>query len=278
MLNYDGQRVRKIDISRLDIPMSASEFCNILQTIGYSCCELTALDLEVELHDHSDEALEGFLTPLLQCTKLQVFNINSYQDLSASLSDNDVEQLAAACPDLTSFELTSVIDWDPATLPPPLTCQSLFSLGRHCPKIQSIVLTMDLRSIPMPTSVIVTANDLDICFWNSSIDDPFQLASALLGFVNAGRVSWNEGQGPFGEEEGEESKKRETLWRCTQSVLRAMQSAKVERAMRRELESSFKTEKAKMEDTIRELRLVNHSSQTELDSVNFNLLSAMGSD
>jgi hypothetical protein len=197
--------------------------------------DVTTIDLELEIDDHSDTELEGFFLPLLRCAKLQDSKIHSHLDLCASLTDSDIDLMArTSWSDLKRLELTSIIAWRPDLELSPLTMDSVFSLGTLCRELESIILTLDLQKISIPVSVVATVHNLKICFWNSSVDDPVQLASALLGIVQSDRVSWSEGQGPFEEEEEAESKLRDTVWKCALSCLEALQNLKIKEAALRQ--------------------------------------------
>lgn len=62
------------------------------------------------------------------------------------LDDPTIVQLAAAWPNITSLTLETII----STVPPRITLQCLYSLAQNCPRLCSLRLAFDARSVPAP--------------------------------------------------------------------------------------------------------------------------------
>jgi hypothetical protein len=262
VIPYTDNRVQQIRITLVDFEPTVREFKEFLRVIGSCCPALRTLALSLDLSNHTKKALKEFFKPLLRCRKLQNLELHIYPDPCQSITDKDVDIMACAWPDSQSLKLTNETEWDFEPPPPPLTLRSAFSLGARCPHLQSVAMALDLRTIPEPPSTIHAIDKFDFSY--SSVVDPTNLASALVDFVDADGVTWTPLKGDYYDDEPIDRTLRENSWNCTRSFLKRFQHEKVERL--------------KLEDTNRELRLANHALQVSLDSLNFNMLSAMGWD
>jgi hypothetical protein len=211
-------------------------FTQFFKCIGNSCPQLISLNLHgifiIELPNH--DPLIGVLRPLLACRQLAELIIETigkiadedgpeHVDLCFTLSDDDVDEMALAWPQLQIFRIRNTLMASEPTVELRLTQRALASLLNHCPRLRSVTLTLQFRrqrDVPAPKF----GRMLEwFGFWNSPIDDPVGLAMWLENVCRADAIHWSRWQ-PY--DDGY-SLARDHRWGDVMKVLNRLQGAAI---------------------------------------------------
>jgi hypothetical protein len=182
---------------------SSDDYRLLFWVIGDSCPALESLavsgmNLGVGPMGHSDVQAYA-LRQLYKCSmlsELTLWTVYSKQDISLSLHDTDIIELAGAFEELRILHIGAdsrlLSRYSHGT--PRLTLNAIRTLAMCCPKLQHLTLTIDSSNIPsnplvpegqgLPSSSIQTLN-----FGHSPIDNPRKVAEYLGRVCSASRIS-----------------------------------------------------------------------------------------
>ncbi|KAH7927599.1 hypothetical protein BV22DRAFT_1006684 [Leucogyrophana mollusca] len=138
------------------------------------------------------------LRPLFQFTRLRSLRLELFSTFS--INDAGIEELARAWPALTALHLNKAAGWE---APSQITFQGLAALLQHCPKLSTLSIDVDFRSLEaLPVPRACPCNGLsnehikEVSLGNSRLDKPVVVAvfvSAVLPNlmkVNAWATRW----------------------------------------------------------------------------------------
>jgi hypothetical protein len=206
------------------------DFEDLLVAIGNSCPVLRLLSLEYfyfPLLGDSRDLTKG-LRPLFQCEQMEellMTSAHAYDNLSFSLTDMDILDMAQAWPNIESLHLIldENADIELPEWPPSLTLCAVFILARLCPKLRHLGLTVNADSFPMHLDISRLGDFplkmLDL--GDSWINDPEGVAEWLGNVCPAGGItSW-----PYDEDE--EGFERTEMWGRVKKLLQTAQEDRV---------------------------------------------------
>jgi hypothetical protein len=224
-----GTNLQRLTITmsgHLYVRTSRDAFVQMFRHISRSCprlvsLELSAIDFEIQDRD----SLVGVLRPLLACTHLtelivetvgEIAILEEAVDLCSALSDDDVDEMALAWPQLQVLTIRNSLLQHESFIETQLTQRALASLFDHCPSLRSLTLTVGFQHLheshaPHPARMLERVN-----FANSAVDDPAALAKWLENVCRADAVHWTKWQ-PY------DSYTREDRWDDMITALKQLQ-------------------------------------------------------
>jgi hypothetical protein len=150
-----GHSLSEIIFSQSSIPANipADSAVELFSVIGSSCPSLQKLIAALSVPDEHTEVLDGFLRPLLRCTKLatlKVFNWSTY-DFSSTLTEDDIEAMTVAWPQLLELHLGLHLRQSCPLhhfTKPTVSLRALQVLTTKCPNLLSLKLSLDAETCP----------------------------------------------------------------------------------------------------------------------------------
>jgi hypothetical protein len=154
-------------------------FFSVLGNTSHSLRILSMADLAV-LRPITPQELSGLFRPLLKCTqmvKLEVYGIADGFDMSFALTDQDITQMASVWPNIEELHLVSPeVTMIPKTQPPTLSLSAISSLCALCPRLHSLILTVDAETCPAEPCLLSRSSLQRLHFARSWISDPWRVA------------------------------------------------------------------------------------------------------
>ncbi|KZT38708.1 hypothetical protein SISSUDRAFT_1061748 [Sistotremastrum suecicum HHB10207 ss-3] len=201
-------------------------FQSYLSTIAHGFPHLEHLDLEVCLPNEdrelsNPEVAFTMLHPLLTLRNLREIDFGN--DTPISLSDDHIDQMARAWPELQTFSFCSGAYYNINDTHLTLSC--LISFAELCPNIDDLVFAINTLRVPPRQPTDTTIFGPQFSSWDA-IDSPIEDATAVASFIADLLPSGGTLQSTLTEEHPHRDALRGEKWEDAINMVDAIQSAR----------------------------------------------------